>query len=327
MSTHKKAPSAPTPRASDNVETIKVNNVMTYNSTVPKKETHATVDFHGHSLIVITAGDQRLVAMRPVCEGIGLAWNGQLERIKRDEVLSEGMRVIRTPSTGGEQATVCIPLDMLNGWLFGIEVKRCRKEIRPALVQYKRECYAALAAYWNDGIAIKHHDRDAASVLGTTIGTDGFHCLGAVLGGKVRHLPVPARKRATMHVWSQVHKAFSVVSAQDIPAEQLDSARNFIAAYSLDGEWLPKEKPSERFTDWLNLNALITCMQRTQELWRQHGLYQHLTHGGSRVGVEMLDYIQDGHLVASMLKREYSVQLDSGRRLASEACNRALATA
>ena len=45
-----------------------------------------------------------------------------------------------------------------------------------------------------------------------------------------------------MHVWSQVHKAFSVVSAQDIPADQLDSARNFIAAYAIEGEWLPKEE-------------------------------------------------------------------------------------
>ncbi|HEJ9760692.1 TPA: hypothetical protein SMN93_001401 [Pseudomonas aeruginosa] len=40
----------------------------------------------------------------------------------------------------------------------------------------------------------------------------------------------------------QVHKAFSVVTAEDIPADHLDSARNFIAAYALEGEWLPKEE-------------------------------------------------------------------------------------
>ena len=59
----------------------------------------ATINFHGHSLIAISADDgQRLVAMRPVCEGIGLTWHGQYERIKRDEVLREAVRVIRTPS-------------------------------------------------------------------------------------------------------------------------------------------------------------------------------------------------------------------------------------
>lgn len=92
--------------------------------------------------------------------------------------------------------------------------------------------------------AIRKTGRYEASntCMTTTIGTDGFHCLGAVLDGKVRQLPVKARQRVKMHIWSQVHKAFSVVSAQDIPADQLDSARNFIAAYVLEGEWLPKEE-------------------------------------------------------------------------------------
>ncbi|HHN1139210.1 ORF6N domain-containing protein [Pseudomonas aeruginosa] len=80
------------------------------------------------------------------------------------------------------------------------------------------------------------------TLLGTTIGTDGFHCLAAVLDGKVRHLPSAIRRGAKNHIWSQVHKAFSVVTAEDIPADQLDSARYFIAAYALEGEWLPKEE-------------------------------------------------------------------------------------
>ncbi|WP_339731360.1 Bro-N domain-containing protein [uncultured Pseudomonas sp.] len=84
--------------------------------------------------------------------------------------------------------------------------------------------------------------RHSPTLLGTTIGTDGFRCLGAVLDGKLNKLPAKAKQRAKMHVWSQVHKAFSVVSAQDIPAEQLDSARNFIAAYTLEGEWLAAEQ-------------------------------------------------------------------------------------
>ncbi|MGC3338408.1 antA/AntB antirepressor family protein [Pseudomonas aeruginosa] len=84
---------------------------------------------------------------------------------------------------------------------------------------------------------------EAATIRGQTIGTDGFHCLAAVLDGKVRHLPSAIRRGAKNHIWSQVHKAFSVVTAEDIPADQLDSARNFIASYNVhDGEWLPKEE-------------------------------------------------------------------------------------
>jgi hypothetical protein len=32
----------------------------------------------------------------------------------------KGIRVIRTPSNGGEQSMLCLPLDMLNGWLLGM---------------------------------------------------------------------------------------------------------------------------------------------------------------------------------------------------------------
>ena len=101
--------------------------------------------------------------------------------------------------------------------------------------------------------AIRKHGRytdesgTMGSLVGAVIGIDGFHCLAAVLDGKVRHLPVSIRKRAKQHVWSQVHKAFSVVSAEDIPAAKLDAACNFIAAYAIEGEWLPKEeKPAQQ---------------------------------------------------------------------------------
>ncbi|MCO8160970.1 BRO family protein [Pseudomonas sp. 21LCFQ010] len=83
-------------------------------------------------------------------------------------------------------------------------------------------------------------DNRMATLLGQTIGTDGFHMLGALIKGKVSSLPVPVQRRAKAKIWSQTHAAFGVRSAADIPADQLDAARNFIAAYALEGEWLPK---------------------------------------------------------------------------------------
>lgn len=88
-------------------------------------------------------------------------------------------------------------------------------------------------------------DNRMATLVGQTIGTDGFHMLGALIKGKVSSLPVPVQRRATAKIWSQTHAAFGVRSAADIPAEQLDSARNFIAAYALEGEWLPKQEPEQ----------------------------------------------------------------------------------
>lgn len=82
---------------------------------------------------------------------------------------------------------------------------------------------------------------DLRTIAGKTIGTDGFHMLGALIKGKVSSLPAPVQRRATAKIWSQTHAAFGVRTATDIPAEQLDAARNFIAAYALPGEWIPKE--------------------------------------------------------------------------------------
>jgi hypothetical protein len=38
-----------------------------------------------------------------------------------------------------------LPLDYLNGWLFGINVNRVKAEIRERLIPYQKECYRVLA--------------------------------------------------------------------------------------------------------------------------------------------------------------------------------------
>lgn len=109
----------------------------------------STVNFHGAPLTVVTSDKgQRLVAMKPICDAIGLEWHGQRQRIKRHPVLSEGAVIITAPSTGGDQEATCLPLDMLNGWLFGVDANRVKPEIRDTLLQYQRECFGVLAAHW-----------------------------------------------------------------------------------------------------------------------------------------------------------------------------------
>ena len=90
-------------------------------------------------------------AMRPICEAIGLDWDAQLKRIKRNVVLNKGIVVTTTPSSGGDQVSTCLPLEYLNGWLFGISTSRVKPEIRQRLEDYQRECYQVLNAYWSGG--------------------------------------------------------------------------------------------------------------------------------------------------------------------------------
>lgn len=108
------------------------------------------VEFYGDELTAVLVEDGTVyVPIRPICEYLGLSWAGQRERVNRDPILAEsvrGVRVTRTPGTGGgTQEMLCLPLDYLNGWLFGVNANRVNPEIRTRLLSYQRECYRVLA--------------------------------------------------------------------------------------------------------------------------------------------------------------------------------------
>lgn len=107
--------------------------------------TAVVVDAHGRQ--------QVFVPIRPICEYLGLSWSSQLQRIRADAVLSdEAMSVLltntdidptsRRPNTS---EMICLPLRFLNGWLFGVNPRRVRPDLRERVIRYQRECYDALA--------------------------------------------------------------------------------------------------------------------------------------------------------------------------------------
>jgi len=60
-----------------------------------------TVDFYGDTLIAVRASDGTVyVPVRPICDVLGIDWNGQRRRINRDPVLNaelQGVDVTSTP--------------------------------------------------------------------------------------------------------------------------------------------------------------------------------------------------------------------------------------
>ncbi|MBB1489369.1 phage antirepressor N-terminal domain-containing protein [Oceanospirillum sediminis] len=193
----------------------------------------STVNFHGQSLSVISQNNQLYVAMRPVCENIGLQWQSQFNRIKRDEVLNSTVFMMNTVAEDGKnRKLLCLPLEYLNGWLFGVDEKRVKPEIKGRLIQYKRECYQVLADYWQGSLPQSSQ---------RLIGKKGHKCLSDLIEGKTSHLMGKAKTSAKSRLWAQVRKAYGVDVAADIPADQLDSARQFVGSYVLEGDYLPAE--------------------------------------------------------------------------------------
>ena len=107
-----------------------------------------TVDFHDDTLFAVETPEGVFVAIKPISDGLGLKWSGQHDRLKRSPILAEGIRVLRMPSIGGEQETTCLRLELLQGWLFGINPGQVRAEVRDRVLSYQRECYAALHSHF-----------------------------------------------------------------------------------------------------------------------------------------------------------------------------------
>ena len=111
------------------------------------------VEFHGASLFITAIDNVPFVALRPITQALGLDWAAQFTRIKRHPVLSTCVVVTTTQMPGDDQAreVFMLPLDKLNGWLFGVSVGRVKPELRERLTQYQAECFDVLAKHFSAG--------------------------------------------------------------------------------------------------------------------------------------------------------------------------------
>lgn len=114
----------------------------------------ALVEFQGSQLLTIFDGETVRVAMKPLVEALGIDWRSQRQKILGDAVLSKGVALSTTPSEGGPQQTVTLPIDLMHGWLFKLNPERVAPEARERVIAYQRECYQVLHDYWVKGAAI-----------------------------------------------------------------------------------------------------------------------------------------------------------------------------
>jgi P22_AR N-terminal domain/ORF6C domain len=112
-------------------------------------------DFHGDLLVValveIDGERQAVVPLRQFCDYLGIDWSAQRQRLVRDEVLAaEMLRIVVTneqlPRKRGyyNRPVICLPLDLLPGWLFNISPTRVKPTLQEKVQRYRRLCYRAL---------------------------------------------------------------------------------------------------------------------------------------------------------------------------------------
>jgi hypothetical protein len=110
--------------------------------------TLVAVNFNNQSLLVTMVNDVPHVALKPICENLGIDWEGQRQKIMRHPILSEGACMIKAPSNGGIQEMLMLPIRMLNGWLFGVDSSRVNANAKEAVIKYQRECFDVLANHF-----------------------------------------------------------------------------------------------------------------------------------------------------------------------------------
>jgi hypothetical protein len=103
-----------------------------------------TINFNGTSLVVIIDQDgTRWVALRPICEAIGLAWQAQHHKIMNNPQFSCN-DIMTTGSDGKTYKMTCLKISQINGWLFNINANRVNHTCRERLLTYQAECQDVL---------------------------------------------------------------------------------------------------------------------------------------------------------------------------------------
>ena len=110
------------------------------------------IDFYGDKLDVVDMEDGKPgVAARRLVENLGLSWGNQSEKLKDPHYRCS---VIRTPSQGGAQETIVIPLNRINAYLYSINHNKVREDLQEKIRLYQDECADVLYNYWAKGYAV-----------------------------------------------------------------------------------------------------------------------------------------------------------------------------
>lgn len=112
-----------------------------------------SVPFNGEIVVATVIDGKPYVPMKPICNNLGLDWKAQQNRISRNDVLNRGKVIMTLPSASGDQEMICLPLSMLNGWLFGVDVNRVKEGLREKLIKYQTECFDVLAQHFMPAVA------------------------------------------------------------------------------------------------------------------------------------------------------------------------------
>lgn len=183
------------------------------------------VTFHGDTIFCIDYLNQPYTPMKPIVQNMGLDWASQSVKLNANKE-RWGVVIIATPSEGGEQKMLSMPVRKLPAWLNSINPKKVRPELRAKIELYQAESDDALWNYWMHGRA----ERPATSQP-TPDGplTPALRAeLKAIVDAKLSTYPAAVQGKARAEIWTRFNRHFKIAEYAQLPAVKMPEARDYL---------------------------------------------------------------------------------------------------
>jgi hypothetical protein len=105
------------------------------------------LEFNGKTLVFLAVDGTYWVAIKPVCEALGIEYTRAFKNAKGDDILGPSLAVQPMQVPGDQlRKMASLPEYLIYGWLFSI------KSESKELLLYKKECYEVLYNYFHGTI-------------------------------------------------------------------------------------------------------------------------------------------------------------------------------
>ncbi len=105
------------------------------------------LEFNGKTIYFLAVDGKYWIAIKPICEALGVDYKAQHKALLRDEILHQlSSDQTMVAEDGKLRKMVSLPEEFIYGWIFRI------RSSSPELVAYQKECYHVLFHYFHGAI-------------------------------------------------------------------------------------------------------------------------------------------------------------------------------
>ncbi|WEO86643.1 phage antirepressor N-terminal domain-containing protein [Pasteurella multocida] len=178
-----------------------------------------TISFYGSQLITLKVDDVIYTAVKPIVEALGLSWSSQHRKLENSKGKFSCAHMSIVAEDGKLREMLCMPLKKLNGWLFSINPEKVRSDLKEKVIQYQEECFEVLYNYWYHGKAERKTTTDERTGLRQAVSQ-----------------LVSKKGLIYSDAYSFIHQRFNVQHIDELTAEQIPMAVEYIHKIVLEGE-------------------------------------------------------------------------------------------